>query len=81
MNVGRSWFSELKNDPDRRFTSPVYFGKPEKLRERRDRAETEMKDVFKKFTNDDLEKPFIVNWMNDSRLTQEIRHPDETCGN
>ena len=58
MSVEESWFSGFRGVPDPGFSNPVYFGKPEKIREKWDIVEAEIRDVLERLTDEDLERPF-----------------------
>ena len=74
MNVERRWFSVFRGVPDPGFTNPVYFGKPEKIREMWDSIEVEIREVLDKLTDDDLEKPFEHDMKNWHVLAHVVNH-------
>ena len=74
MNVDGSWFSGFRGVPNPGYSNPVHFGKPEKIREKWDKVEEEMKEVLEKLTDDDLEKPFDKNMLVWHVLSHVVNH-------
>lgn len=74
MNVDGSWFSVFRGVPNPGFANPVHFGKPEKIREKWDKVEAEMKEVLAELTDEDLEKTFEQNMLNWHVLSHVVNH-------
>jgi uncharacterized damage-inducible protein DinB len=74
MSVEESWFSEFRGVPDPGFSNPVYFGKPQKIREKWDIVEAEIRDVLEKLTDEDLERPFDKRTKRWQVLSHVINH-------
>ena len=74
MSVEERWFSVFRGVADPRFHNPVYFGKPEKIREKWDIVEAEIREVLQKLTDDDLGRPFDEKMKQWHVLSHVINH-------
>jgi len=74
MSVEERWFQGFEGPPNPGVDDPTLYDSPEKIREKWDMVEAEIKRILNGFTDDDLEKTYHQNMKVWHVLSHVVNH-------